>query len=256
MNEWPPVPPDPADPNDFAPPSPSASTPPPPPAWGPPGGAPPPQGPSALAPIPWEDPSIGFFAGFYESLRLLIASPRKAFERVGTKSLIARPLGFAILIGWPGIVASTLWDIALKSQMEEWMPWAAEQRWERSPTMEIAFALAAPCWLPVVLLIAAAILHLFLWMVGGAKRRLVDTFRVLCYAQVSSLFALLPLCGSLIAGIWYLVLEVIGFSAVHRISTGRAVFAVVLPLLLCCGCVAILISLFGAAILAGMRGGH
>jgi len=254
MEEWPPSSPNPTDPRDVS--SPPPTWPPPPYGQGPPpGDMPPPPGPE-LAPIPWEQPGVGFFAAFYDSLLLLATRPRQAFERVGVTSAIMRPLGFAVLVGWPGILASTLWDLALRQQMEAWMPWASDPRWERSPVMEIGFALAAPCWLPVLLLLAGALQHLFLWMVGGAKRGFTQTFRVLCYAQVSSLLGLLPLCGSLLALVWHVVLIVIGLSAVHRVTTGRAVFAVVLPALLCCGCLAALISIFGAAWLAWMRGGH
>lgn len=253
MEERPPDPTDPYPPRDFPPPSPP---PPPPstPSWETPyGGSPPP--PAGPDPIPWEQPGLGFFAGFYETLRLLITAPRRAYERVAVTRALARPLGFALLVGWPGILAATLWDIAFQSQTEQWMPWMKNQSFDRSPMLEIAFALAAPCWFPVFLFIVAALQHLFLWMVGGARNGFVQTFRVLCYAQVTALSGLVPLCGSLLAAVWHLVLQVIGLSAVHRIGVGRALLALVLPLLLCCGCIAILFSMFGAAWLASLKGG-
>jgi hypothetical protein len=91
-------------------------------------------------------------------------------------------------------------------------------------------------------------------MVGGAKKGFVDTFRVLCYTQVSSLLGLFPFCGSLLAAVWHLVLQVIGLSAVHRITVGRALLALLLPLLLCCGCAGLLFSIFGAAWMSAMKG--
>jgi hypothetical protein len=217
-------------------------------------GAPPPGPPPEPPPIPWEQPGLDFFSAFYESLRLLVSKPRQAFERVGVTSAVGRPLGFALLVGWPGILAATLWDLALQQTMEGWMPWTGDSRWERSPGIEIAVALAAPLWLPLVLLVGAAIQHAFLWMVGGARRGFVGTFRVMCYAQASSLLGLIPACGGLLSLVWHLVLAVIGFSAVHRITTGRSLFAVLLPVVLCCGCLLLLMSLFGAAWLAAMSG--
>src|SRR5437899_7171091 len=100
MDERPPIPPDPPSPSDFPPPPsswppPPPSSPPPPPSappppvWGsssigPSGGGPfepvPPPGPE---PIPWEKPGLDFFSAFYETLRLLFLTPRKAYERVG-----------------------------------------------------------------------------------------------------------------------------------------------------------------------------
>jgi len=260
MEERPPDPNDPYRPHDLPPPTAPLPPDPPPPApppteWAPSFGGPPPPPPSGLDPIPWEQRGLGFFAGFYETLRLLATSPRKAYERVAVTQAIGRPLGFALLVGWPGILAATLWDIALQSQLDEWMPWMRTQNIERSPILEIIFALAAPLWFPVLLFLVAALQHLFLWMVGGARNGFVQTLRVLCYAQISALAGLVPMCGSLLAAIGHLVLQLIGLSAVHRIGMGRALLALLLPLLLCCGCIAILFSMFGAAWLASMKGG-
>ena len=97
---------------------------------------------------------------------------------------------------------------------------ASDQQWERSPALEIGFALAAPIWLPVALFLGALLQHLFLMMVGAGKRGFVGTFRVICYAQSASLFGLIPLIGGLLSLLWHLVLQVIGLSAVHRVGWG------------------------------------
>jgi hypothetical protein len=59
---------------------------------------------------------------------------------------------------------------------------------------------------------------------------------------------IVPVCGSLIVGIWGLVLYCIGLARTHETDTGRAVLAVLLPLILCCGGLFLLIMLgaFGA----------
>lgn len=261
MEERPPIPPDPASPSDFptTPAMPSEQ----PPWAGPPGGEPPgpPPGAPGPEPIPWEQPGLGFFARFYDTLRMLALAPRAAYERVGTTTAVGRPLAFAIIVGWPGILAATLWEIALRDFMDKHI-WGGmlsdkamrDRAFESNPMLEIGIALLSPVWLPVVLFIAAALQHVFLWMVGGARRGFVQTFRVICYAQLATLAGVVPLCGSLAAAVWHVVLQIIGLAAVHRISTARAVFAIVLPLLLCCLCIALVFSMFGAAILSGMKG--
>jgi hypothetical protein len=252
MEERPPDPPNPSSPESSPPPIASS-----PPWGGAPTGPSPPDSTPPMEPIPWEQPGLGFFASFYETLRLLATQPRRAYERVAVTSAIARPLGFGVLIAWPGILATTLWDIALRSQLDNLAPWLQQgRRYETPPVFEITFALAAPCWLPIALFVGAALQHLFLWMVGGAKRGYAQTFRVLCYAQVSAALGVIPLCGSVLGAIWHLVLQVIGLSATHRIGTGRAVMAILLPLILCCGCVAVLFSIFGAAWMAMLRGSN
>ena len=220
-----------------------------PPPGDPPGSEP----PETIPPIPWEQPGRGFFDAFYETLRLLIRAPRQAFERVPITSAILRPLGFAILIAWPGLVVGTLWEVALRPAMESLVPWAAS-RAERSPLLDIGVAVAAPIWMPFGLFISSAIQHLLLMMVGGSKRGFMATFRTICYAQVSSLLLWVPACGAPLGGLWYLVLTIIGLSAMHRVAVGRVIMAQLLGLLLCCGCLALAFSIFGAAILAAFGG--
>jgi hypothetical protein len=254
MEERPPDPAEPYRPHEIEPPPPLTPPPTPPPAWEMPPLGGPPSPPPGPDPIPWEQRGLGFFAAFYETLRVLAARPRQAYERVAVTRAVGRPLGFALLVGWPGILAATLWEVAFQSRMDQWVPWMKDQRFEREPMLEIGIALCAPLWFPIFLFVAAAFQHLFLWMVGGARNGFAQTFRVMCYAQVSALAGFLPVCGSLAAAVWHLGLQVIGLSAVHKIGTGRALLALLLPLLLCCGCIAILFSMFGAAWMSGMKG--
>jgi hypothetical protein len=210
--------------------------------------------PAEEPPIPWEQKGLDFFSAFYETLRLVLFKPRTGFTRVPIAPSFARPLGFAILVGWPGILAATLWDLAFSRYLQSLLPMASDQQWERSPALEIGFALATPIWLPVALFLGALLQHLFLMMVGAGKRGFIGTFRVLCYAQGASLFGLIPLVGGLLSLLWHLVLQVIGLSAVHRVGVGRVLLAVILPLSVCCACV-ILLAVFGAAWLGWLRNG-
>jgi hypothetical protein len=98
------------------------------------------------------------------------------------------------------------------------------------------------------LFIAAGVLHLMLLLLGGARRDFEATFRVVSYAQATSILFLLPFCGQVIGGVWCLVLYVVGLAEVHRIGHGRAVAAVLLPLALVCCCCAFLGFVFAATI--------
>jgi hypothetical protein len=93
-------------------------------------------------------------------------------------------------------------------------------------------------------------------LVGGATRGVGATFRVLCYALAPEILNVLPGCGSPLAGVGSLILTVIGFSAVHRISTGKAALAVLLPVVLCCTCVLVFAVTVGAGMLAAFGGMH
>lgn len=99
----------------------------------------------------------------------------------------------------------------------------------------------APLTYPVTavlgFLVGTVFLHGALWVVGGNKRGFTATFRALCYAQGPSLIAIVPVCGSLVAALWTLVLAVSGLAAIHRIEIGRVIGAYALLLFIsCCAC--------------------
>jgi hypothetical protein len=86
-------------------------------------------------------------------------------------------------------------------------------------------------------------------IVGGANNGFEATVRVVCYAQTAQLAGIVPFCGGLIAAIWAIVLYVIGLATAHRTTQGKAVLAVLLPVVLCCAFVAALVFM---GVLAGV----
>jgi hypothetical protein len=113
---------------------------------------------------------------------------------------------------------------------------------------------AAPIFVLLGVFIWSAIVHLFLLLVGGATAGFASTVRVVCYAGTVQVFQIVPFCGGLIGFVWGIVLYIIGIAAAHRTSQGKAALAVLLPLVLCCVCVAVLAVAFGTAIAAAV--GH
>ena len=94
--------------------------------------------------------------------------------------------------------------------------------------------------------IGAGILHVCLLITGGEKNGFEATFRVVAYSSgATALFQVLPFCGGIIGGIWALVAQIIGAREMHETTTGKAVVAVLLPLICCCGCAIILFMIFG-----------
>src|SRR5215510_12534018 len=139
---------------------------------------PPPPGPATPPPageiIPWERPGLDAFTAFGRTIAMLIGSPRRAFESMPVTSAFGRPLVFGIIVGWIGVLATTFWNLLLRPLVQSMLPWATNDRWgEASATLRIVGAMSAPIYFPVVLLLASAIQHLFLFLVGGAKRGFV-----------------------------------------------------------------------------------
>jgi hypothetical protein len=101
----------------------------------------------------------------------------------------------------------------------------------------VGLMIIAPLLNLITLFIWSAVVHLFLMMVGGAPNGFAATLRVTCYAQTAGIAVIVPVAGGLIQPIWFLILQIVGLSQAHRVGGGKAAFAVIVPLVVCCGCV-------------------
>ena len=114
----------------------------------------------------------------------------------------------------------------------------------------IIYAVLSPLLVLLGLFIGSAILHLCLMLVGGANRSFETTFRVVCFSSgAANLFSMIPMCGGLITAVYQVVLDCIGLTRAHQTTTGKALMAIFLPLIVCCG----VFILFGV-ILGGFGG--
>jgi len=92
-------------------------------------------------------------------------------------------------------------------------------------------------------------LHLWVYVVGG-REGVTQTIKAVTYgATPSLLLGWIPVVG-MIAGIWALIVEIIGVRQLHELSTGKAVLAVVIAIIIP---VIIFVVLF-AAFMATMPG--
>lgn len=189
--------------------------------------------------IPWEDPNRSFFDGLFETVKLLALNPSEAFRRMPVTGGIGRPLFFAIGVGWVSIAVAVFWNVLFQGM---WMPFMesmddmAEMGAMTGFTIGWAFVMVviAPLFIIIGVFIAAAILHLMLMIVGGASSGFEATVRVVCYTYTAQLAGMVPFCGGLIASVWSVVLYVMGFSIAHRTTQGKALVAVLLPIVICC----------------------
>lgn len=80
-------------------------------------------------------------------------------------------------------------------------------------------------------LIGGIILHIFAYIVG-ARGGFEQTFKATFYGQTPTLLlGWIPAIGGIFV-IWSIVLQIIGIRDLHKISTGRAVLAVLLPIII------------------------
>ena len=213
-------------------------------------GAPPPAG------TPWEDRErLGLMNALVETTKQVLTQPTAFFRAMPRTGGIGSPLLYAVIIGWIGIVASSFYSALFQSVVGSGMGTFGD-----SPEMAQALGFAQS-WggflvqvvfggimVAIGVFIAAGIYHVMLLILGGARHGFEATFRVVCFAEATYVFMVLPFCGNVIAPVWGIVLAIIGLSQTHQIGGGKAAAAVLLPLVIFCCCCAGLIALFASTL--------
>jgi hypothetical protein len=194
--------------------------------------------------LPWDERQTkGLFNAFIETLRMVLIRPVAAFTAMKREGGLGEPLLYAVIGGTLGGVFGVTYNFALRS----FGPFG-----DRQGALAHLFGglgwifllVLTPLFVVIGMFVASAILHVCLMIVGGAKQSFETTFRVVCFAEGSaSPLLIIPFCGGLITGIWKVVLYCIGLARAHETDNGRAVIAVLLPLIVCCG--GFLLLMFG-----------
>jgi hypothetical protein len=231
-----------------------------------PSAPPPPPGPPAVEArpgLPWDREKSG--NSFIETVKRLVTAPVEAFRQALQKGDFVSPLIFGIVLVTVGTVVGQLWSLlfgtAWLDAISGSLPPESRDVLAQmgAPTLGgVLFTLIlAPFIGAIWLFLWSGIVHLFLLMVGGTRDSVAGfegSFRAISYSSVSNLAALVPFVGGFIQFVWGIVLQILGIAELHQTSRGKAALAVLLPLLLCCLCVAGSIAAFGAAIFAALAG--
>jgi len=190
----------------------------------------------------------------FEMIRDVLLDPVNTFRKMKLSGDMASPLIFVLILGSVGMIIGCIWSILAQGLQLLPAPRSVEA-FAVSTVIKIAFIVFSPVLTLIGTFIGAGILHLCLMITGGEKNGFEATFRVVAYASgATALFQVIPFCGSIVAGIWALVAQIIGAREMHETTTGKAVVAVLLPMICCCGCALILFFIFGmGAFFAAMQ---
>lgn len=219
----------------------------PPPGYGgPPGGS-----------NPWERRhEIGFLSALIETTKQVLTQPSAFFRSMPVTGGLGSPLLYAVIIGYVGLAASTIYNVVFRSVLSSSLThMGGGGNLERlAPFLEgstslIVNLLFGPVFIVIGLFVGAGLFHLLLLALGGATRGFEATFRVAAFSQAASIFNIIPACGGLIGLVYTLVLLIIGLSEAHQISRGKAAAAVLIPFVVICCCCggAALLAMFGLA---------
>lgn len=184
--------------------------------------------------LPWEHrQELGFLKAFFDTVGVVLTKPNEAFGMMKAEGGLMEPLLFALIGGSAGMIVSFLMQIGLQS-----VGFMADRNSAiLGMGMGIVFGvILTPVIIVCIMFIGSGILHLCLMIVGGAKKPFETTFRVVCFSSGSTyLLAMVPVCGGMIAMLYNLVLECMGLARAHETEIGKAIMAVLLPILVCCG---------------------
>ena len=199
---------------------------------------------------PWEDmANLGFFAAFFRTMREVLFSPMSFFREMPVDKNIHYSLIYGIIMGFFVALSGLLWQFAFSGLMGggEGM-----QGMEAlfTPFLFIIYAFFLPFVITFSLFMYTGMLHTMLIVVGGNRRGLDATFRVVAYTQSAQVFSLIPILGVFIYLVYTPILFAIGFKQSHQITTGKAVLAVILPLLIVLGFGIIIAVMFVPLILS------
>jgi hypothetical protein len=181
----------------------------------------------------------------FEMIRDVLLDPVNTFRKMKLSGDMASPLVFVLILGSVGMIIGCIWSIL--AQVFQLLPARhGAEAFAVSTVVNIALMVFSPVLMLIGTFIGAGILHLCLMITGGEKNGFEATFRIVAYSSgATALFQVVPFCGGIVAGIWALVAQIIGAREMHETTTGKAVVAVLLPIICCCGCAVILFFIFG-----------
>jgi hypothetical protein len=111
----------------------------------------------------------------------------------------------------------------------------------------IVFSVLAVVVPPFAPLLGGAVttltVHLAVLVLAPKRKSIGYTFRTVLYSYGTNAILAVPICGAYAGGIWQIVTLVVGVREVHETSTGRAVLAVLWPIV-------VIVPLYLAAVLS------
>jgi hypothetical protein len=203
--------------------------------------------------LPWEHrQERGFFNAFIETLTMVLTRPAEAFSVMKREGGLGEPLIYALIGGCVGGIVQSLFSLGLQS-----FGLFADKDNSLAAMTGMGFGFATiillPLFIVIFLFIWSALAHLCLMIVGGANQPFETTFRVLAFTHGSTgPLQIIPICGGVISLVWALVCFCIGLARAHETDTGRAVLAVFLPLIVCCGGL-VTLFMFGVGAWTGLH---
>lgn len=198
--------------------------------------------------LPWDGRAqAGFFKAWWDTVFFSLRWPNEFYARMPVRGGYWEPLLYAVVSSMIGMLVSLAWQVPLQL-----LPLAASHGLMGKLGAGVGLAaigligvlvlLGLPFFLALGEFIGAVIGHIFVLIMGG-RGGFEATFRVLCFANSSQVFQVVPGFGGLIATVFWCIQVYYGYRHAHRMSQTQAIVAMLLP-------VALFVALLAAAVIA------
>jgi hypothetical protein len=213
----------------------------------PPGG--PPRGPAASSggEFNLQDP-VG---SFIRTVQSVLLSPVAFFRGIARQGDFVNPAIYAVIIALITALLGGIIGLVLSPFLAG--PGNTGEALAGGAVGFIVGLIFGPIVTAIVLLIFAGIFHLLVMLlVKPTNAGFEATFRVVCYSYTPSIVTFLspiPILGQLIAavaGIYTIILSILGIREVHSTTTGRAALVVLIPVAV----LLLIVLIIGAAVAA------
>ena len=186
----------------------------------------------------WE--GQGFFRAFIRTTREVLFTPGRFFKRTASEEGTWPSLLYGIICGTVSLFGAFFWQWLIFTQLTSF---GRVRAFPYTLTI-VAITIAIPFVVLAAIVLGTLVTHLCLMIVGGNRQGFQTTMRVVSYSFAGHLFGIIPIIGNTIGGVYALILTILGVKEGHGISMGRAVLAVLLPLIAMVGLFILFLILF------------
>ena len=166
-----------------------------------------------------------------ERIKGFLFSPSDTFDNSKEDTLGDALKYFVVLLAIYAVLFSIMVLVAFSAMAWIVGPWAAMLGLTAGPLLAVSMLVLSLIAGIIAVFIMGLWMHIWVYVVGGRKG-VTQTIKALMYgATPSYLLGWIPFIG-IIAGIWALVVEIIGIRQLHELSTGKAVLAFILAIII------------------------
>lgn len=178
---------------------------------------------------PWEQRAgRGKIAAFAETLQESLFRPAAFFRGTAPQGGAGAALWYAVIVGTLSLAVAVLWQQALGGRIPI-EPGGPFTRFFGSRAALAGLSVFLPFGVALGNIVWAAVMHVSLAVLGGARGSYGTTLKAVCYSSSATAFNVFPICGAAIGAVWQVVVQIVGLRELHRTSTARAFWAWFLP---------------------------